>query len=207
MIRATSSRVVACFATLGHPPLGAATVEPATPRRSTPRLAALVTLGLALVVAPLALAGDAAACVCASTPLEERLDDADAAVVARLVDVKEGLSFPARRVLTFDVEQRVKGDVSGTIDVRSPSGTDCDLDLREGEVVGLLLTQEPADPGWFATACSVVDPGALVAEGGEPRGGALKVAVGIVILGLVLALAFYRLRRGSRPRLPGAPEP
>jgi hypothetical protein len=161
---------------------------------------------LVLAIVPLALAGESAACVCVSEPLEQRLDDADGAVVARLVGVRETRSLPARRILTFDVDQRVKGDVPDTISVESPSGTDCDLDVQEGRGVGLLLTRDSRG-AWLGTACSVVDPGRLVAEGGEPRGGAIKVVVGIVILGLVLALAFFRLRRGARPQLPGAPEP
>lgn len=162
-------------------------------------------LGLALAPA-LAFAGEAAACVCASQPLEERLDQADAAVVARFVGGAEGLSFPPRTVLTFEVEQQVKGEVGDRIDVRTLSETDCALDVREGQTVGLLLTRMPSGE-WLGTACSVVDPGALVAEGGEPRGGPIKVAIGIVILGLVLLFALYRLRRGSRPELPGSPEP
>ena len=57
-------------------------------------------------LAALALAGDAAACVCAAGSMEERLDAADAAVVARLVGSNEGSSSPSRRILTFEVEQR-----------------------------------------------------------------------------------------------------
>jgi hypothetical protein len=53
----------------------------------------------------------------------------------------------------------------------------------------------------------VVNPGQLVVEGGEPRGGPIKVVIGIVILALVLLWALRRLRKGSRPELPGAPEP
>jgi hypothetical protein len=158
------------------------------------------------VVSALALAGEAAACVCAAQPLEDRLDEADAAVVARLVGGTEALSFPTRKVLTFEVEQKVKGDVGGRIDVRTPSGTDCALEVREGQTVGLLLTRMPSGE-WLGTTCSIVDPGELVAEGGEPRGGPIKVAIGIVILGLVLLFALYRLRRGSRPQLPGSREP
>jgi hypothetical protein len=33
------------------------------------------------------------------------------------------------------------------------------------------------------------------------------VAIGFVILGLVLLWALRRLRRGTRPHLPGAPQP
>ena len=102
--------------------------------------------------------------------MEERLDAADAAVVARLVGSNEGLSSPSRRILTFEVEQRVKGDVGGRVDVRSPTGTDCDLDVHEAQTIGLLLTRMPTGE-WLGTACSVVDPGELVAAGGEPRGG------------------------------------
>ncbi len=76
--------------------------------------------------------------------------------------------------------------------------------LPENRSVGLLLTRAP-DGTWLGSACSLVDPGQLVAAGGEPRGGAIKVVIGILILGLVMLLAFVRLRRGSRPSLPGPP--
>jgi hypothetical protein len=74
------------------------------------------------------------------------------------------------------------------------------------KAIGLLLTKAP-DGAWLASACSVVAPGPLVAEGGEPRGGVIKVGIGIVILALVLGWALLRLRQGKRPNLPGAPQP
>ncbi|MDW8339804.1 MAG: hypothetical protein RMM28_11770, partial [Thermoleophilia bacterium] len=83
-------------------------------------------------------------------------------------------------------------------------GTDCDVRLELDRAVELRFARAP-DGAWLATACSVVEPGPLVMVGGEPRGGPIKVAIGAVILALVLALAFYRLKRGSRPELPGAP--
>lgn len=137
--------------------------------------------------------------------MEQRLDDADAAVVGRIVAERQGeLNGLQQLYLTVEVDQRVKGDVERTLEIRTPSGTDCDVDIPRDEPVGLLLTNAP--PGsWFATACSVVNPGQLVVEGGEPRGGPIKVAIGAVILGLVLAWALLRKRRGSRPDLPGAP--
>jgi hypothetical protein len=118
--------------------------------------------------------------------------------------VEDALSLPTRRILTFEVEQRVKGDVGGRIDVRSPSGTDCDLDVHEAQTIGLLLTRMPSGE-WLGTA-SVVDPGSSWPRAAS-RGGPIKVGIGIVILGLVLLFASYRLRRGLRPRLPGQPEP
>ncbi|MFO7571673.1 MAG: hypothetical protein R6W48_03630 [Gaiellaceae bacterium] len=163
---------------------------------------ALVVLG---VLAAAAAAAPALACVCESAPLDERLDRADAAVVGRVVREARGeLNGAPQLLLTVEVDQRVKGDVERTIIVRSPSGTDCDLRIQRDRAVGLLLTRGEGD-AWLGTTCSVVEAGALVVVGGEPRGGAIKVGVGVVVLALVLLLSFVRLRRGSRPELPGAP--
>jgi len=160
----------------------------------------------AVVVAAITLVAEAQACVCIDAPLSERLDDADAAFVGRIVDERTRETRGAmQRVLTVEVDQRVKGDVNGRIVVRSPSGSDCDLLGVRDEPVGLLLKRAP-DGAWQGTACSVVAPGQLVAEGGEPRGGVIKVGIGILILGLVVLWALRRLKRGARPDLPGAPE-
>jgi hypothetical protein len=160
------------------------------------------------VAVVLALVGPhaAQACVCVQQSLESRLDQADAAVVARLIGMRETQSQPPRRVLTFAVDQRVKGDVQDPFDVRSPSGTDCDLTAEENVPVGLLLTRGVSGD-WEGSACSTASPGDLVAEGGEPRGGAIKVVIGLVILAIVLSWALRRRARGTRPHLPGAPEP
>jgi hypothetical protein len=150
-------------------------------------------------------AGTAAACVCRESTVEARLDAADAAVVGTVVaDRATELRGEPQRLLTLEVDQRVKGDVGRTLEVRTPSGTDCDVEIPKEKPVGLFLTKGP-DGAWLATACSVVGPGELVAAGGEPRGGAIKVVLGIVILALVLLFALYRLRKGSRPELPGGP--
>ena len=160
----------------------------------------LVASLVALVVAEGALA-----CVCAERPLEERFDEADLAFVGRVESERAG-DVRGQRVtlVTVSVEQRVKGDVEGSVVVRSPSGSDCDLELPTSRSVGLLLTRSP-DGELLGSACSVVEPGELVAVGGEPRGGVIKVAVGLVILALVLAWALRRKTRGARPELPGAP--
>ncbi|MDQ3672134.1 MAG: hypothetical protein M3364_06825 [Actinomycetota bacterium] len=151
-------------------------------------------------------AGEARACVCAEQPLDERLDDADAAVVARLVGVRETLTFPPQRTLSFEVDQRVKGDIEERFDLTSSVESDCDLDVEEGVPVGLLLTRGPAGE-WQGNACGVVGAGDLVSEGGEPRGGGIKIVIGVLILALVLSWALRRKVRGARPELPGAPEP
>jgi hypothetical protein len=144
--------------------------------------------------------------VCAVQPIEERLDEADAAVVGRIVGPVDGTTAPAERRLRVDVEQRVKGDVPRELEILAPAGTDCDLPERTDRSIGLLFTKEP-DGTLVGNLCSIADPGQLVVAGGEPRGGGLKVLVGLAILGLVLLWSFRRLKRGARPDLPGAPRP
>jgi hypothetical protein len=169
------------------------------------RISRSVVVLVVVAFGALAAIAAAGACVCADMPLSERLDDADAAIVGRVVGERIGETNGApQRLLTVEVDQRVKGDIGGTIVVRSPSGSDCDLLVAKDEPTGLLLTRAP-DGGWLGSACSVVAPGQLVAEGGEPRGGVIKVGIGIVVLGLVLVWALRRLKRGARPDLPGAP--
>jgi hypothetical protein len=168
--------------------------------------ALLVCAVLSVVAFALVGVGATQACVCAERPLDERLDDADAAVVARLVGVRESQSFPPQRTLTFEVDQHVKGDVESTFEVDSQPQSNCALDVEENVPVGLLLIRGPAGE-WRATTCSVVSAGELVAEGGETRGGAIKVVLGVVVLAIVLSWALRRRARGTRPQLPGAPEP
>ncbi|HXF96983.1 MAG TPA: hypothetical protein VNJ46_00030 [Gaiellaceae bacterium] len=130
------------------------------------------------------------------------MDDADAAVVARLLGER---TVGRERLLTFQVDQRVKGDVPRPVEVATPRQTSCDVPPLGEEAVGLLLDRRG---GRFrASLCSLVPAGELVAAGGEPRGGPIKVAIGAVILLLVLAWSLRRLRRGARPDLPGAPRP
>jgi hypothetical protein len=162
----------------------------------------------AAALASLVLAGGAqAACPQQEFSLSQRLDAADAAVVGRVVAVRaaelEGLP---QRLVTIHVDQHVKGDLPKQIVVWSPSGTTCDLMPKANEAIGLLLTRSPAG-NLVASGASLVPPGPLIAEGGEPRGGVIKVAVGLVILALVLLWALRRLRKGTRPDLPGAPRP
>ncbi len=127
-------------------------------------------------------------------------------MVGRVVAEHEGtVKGAAVTLLTLDVDQHVKGDFGQTLEVRTPSGSDCDVEVPMNKTIGLLLTRAP-DGAWLASACSVVAPGPLVAEGGKPRGALIKVLVGIVILALVLMWALLRLRKGTRPDLPGAPQ-
>jgi hypothetical protein len=151
--------------------------------------------------------------VCVAQPLAERLDDADAAVIGRIEDSRvTDVGGLRQTVYRIEVLQRVKGDLPDEIEVRSPLGTDCDLEdaaapaIQLDGTTGLLLARS-RDGTWLASACSVAFAGDLVAAGGEARGGAIKVVLGVVILAIVLSWALRRRARGTRPQLPGAPEP
>jgi MYXO-CTERM domain-containing protein len=109
-----------------------------------------------------------------------------------------------QRLLTIDVDQHVKGALPKEIVVWTPSGTSCDLSPKPHKAIGLFLTRSP-DGRWVATAASRVNPGELVVTGGEPRGGSIKIVVGLVFLVIVLLWALSRRRRGVRPELPGPP--
>ena len=168
--------------------------------RALGSVAALVAVAFGALAAVGAVA-DAGVSVCTEKPLSARLDDADAAIVGRVVDVVEG---DRSRFVSVEVDQRVKGEVERRIHVRVALNTV--VEVRPDEPIGLLLARAP-DGGWLGTECSFVPPGQLVAEGGEPRGGVIKVGIGIVILGVVLLWALRRLKRGARPDLRGAPRP
>ena len=160
---------------------------------------------LLIPLAALALASPAAACVCVDAPMGERLDDADAAVVGRVVAERPGELNGLR---SSSSRSRSSSESRATSSGRSKCGRPrertatsmCRATSRSASCSRALPTASGS-----RTACSVVNPGQLVVEGGEPRGGPIKVVIGIVILALVLLWALRRLRKGSRPELPGAP--
>ncbi len=47
------------------------------------------------------------------------------------------------------------------------------------------------------SSCALVDPGSLMGASDEPKGGPIKVVIGLVLLGLVV---WYSLRRLKRRR-------
>jgi hypothetical protein len=157
----------------------------------------------AALVAALALAAPAHACTCpAETTVRERLDAADAAFIGRLTSVEERETDQA--VYRYDVDQVMKGTLPGdTIEVRAARTTaQCGLQRTEpDDAVGVLVTR--AGAGWASSLCTQVSASALLGTIDEPRGQWIRLAVGVVILGLVLAYAFLRLRRrtavGSQP--------
>ena len=149
-------------------------------------------------------AAGAATVVCPNIPLPDRLEEADAAFVGRMTAQRAEADG---QVYRFDVRQRVKGPVGSVVEVRSVEPlTDADgRPLVRGEAVGVLAELEGAV--LTTSSCLLTDPGALLEVADQPRGLLLKLAIGFVLLGIVLAWSIRRRRRGTRPSLPGAPEP
>jgi hypothetical protein len=92
------------------------------------------------------------------------------------------------------VDQKVKGPVGREVEVRSAVRLvdAADEPIVHDEALGVLarlsgaeLTTEP---------CLLTDPGALLSVSDEPRGNAIKVVIGLLILAAVLAYSIRRLR-------------
>jgi hypothetical protein len=143
---------------------------------------------VALALAPAAYALD-----CPNTPLEDRLEPADAAFVGRVTKERAAASGEGR-VYRFVVDQRVKGPVGREVEVRSLARL---VDARDrpivhDEALGVLANLEGAE--LTTESCLLTDPGALLSVSDEPRGNAIKIVIGLVILALVLAYSARRLR-------------
>lgn len=99
----------------------------------------------------------------------------------------------------FEVDQEVKGDLGRLVSVRIPV-----REANGGQVIpvdvaaGILMNR--AGGAWFTTRCGITDPGAVLAVVDQPRGNAVKLLIGILVLGAVLT---YSIRRAKR-RGPGA---
>ncbi len=155
------------------------------------RLPAIVVV---LVLAS-ALTSEAAAYTCPATPLQERIDQADIVFVGRSTGFRTlpGGGVP-QRVYTFVVDQQVKGDLGRTVAVRIPAlAANGGQTVPEDVAAGVLASR--VDGGWFTTRCGITDPGAVLAEVDEPRGNAIKLAIGAAILAAVLGYSIRRVRK------------
>jgi len=155
---------------------------------------ALLVAALAAVV----LSAPAGAVNCFSQSVKEKLEGADAAFVGKVVSVtpvsqSTGVALFDYR---FRVERAVKGQLGSTATVRAAKLVD--IDAQEvtpvsGVDIGVLVTRTGGR--LVASSCSLVDPGSLLGAADEPKGGLIKVGVGLVILGLALAYSLRRLQR------------
>lgn len=154
----------------------------------------LLLLGASAVVA-LVGASAANAFTCPATSLEERIAEAPAVFVGRSTGSRPvaGNGIP-QRIYTFDVDQDVKGTVGRTVEVRVPlKAVNGGQAIPEDVAAGILAA--PVDGVLFTTRCGITDPGAVLASVDKPKGNALKLGVGVLILGAVLAYSLIRLKR------------
>ena len=145
------------------------------------------------------LCGPAQAITCPATPLETRIEEAGAVFVGRSTGFTPvaGEGVP-QRLYHFEIDQEVKGDLGETVDVRVPVRA-----VNGGQVIppdtaaGILMNR--VNGAWFTTRCGITDPGAVLATVDEPKGNAIKLAIGILILASVLGYSVRRLRRKNAP--------
>jgi len=153
---------------------------------------------LAGALAALVLAAPAGAVNCFTESVKDKLDGADAAFVGKVVavtPVSRATGVPIYDY-RFQVEKAVKGTPGRTATVRASQLVDIDaqkVTAASGVDIGVLATRTGSR--LVTSSCSLVDPGTLLGATDEPKGGMIKVAIGLVILGLVLAYSIRRLRR------------
>ena len=145
----------------------------------------------ALVVAPGALALD-----CPNVPLDERLSEVDVAFVGRVT--AERPTPGGGRSYQFLVDQTVKGPVGREIDVdaRTRLVDATDKPLVHDEALGVLANLDGARV--VTEPCLLTDPGTLLSVSDEPKGNAIRLLIGILILAAVLAYSVRRLRHRRR---------
>jgi hypothetical protein len=143
------------------------------------------------------LAPGARALQCPNVPLEERLAAADAAFVGR-VTAERPSTAGAGRVYEFVVDQNVKGPIGREVDVDSATRLvdATDKPIVHDEALGVLANLDGAR--LVTEPCLLTDPGALLSVSDEPKGNAIRLLIGILILVAVLAYSIRRLRLRGR---------
>jgi hypothetical protein len=88
----------------------------------------------------------------------------------------------------------VKGDVGDSVVVRIPvRPVNGGQRIPEDVAAGILMNRAGAT--WFTTRCGITDPAAVLATVDEPKGNAIKLTIGVLILVAVLGYSVRRLRR------------
>jgi hypothetical protein len=135
---------------------------------------------------------------CLDESVKQKLEGADVAFVGRVLAVTPVADNTgiARFDYRFVVDHAVKGTLGKQATVRAASLVDIDnqvVTAGSDVAIGVLATR--AEGRLVTSSCGLVDPGSLMGAADEPKGGTIKVVIGLVILGLVLAYSVRRLRR------------
>jgi hypothetical protein len=132
--------------------------------------------------------------------VKQRLDGSQVAFVGRVVAVTPvpgsgGVPFFDYR---FRVDHAVKGLSAARVTVRAAKLVDIDNQVVTPSNVTIGVLAARRSGGLLVTnSCALVDPASLMGASDEPKGGPIKVAIGIVLLGIVV---WYSLRRLKRRR-------
>jgi hypothetical protein len=98
----------------------------------------------------------------------------------------------------FEVKQKVKGDFGDLVTVRIPARpANGGQVIPNGVDAGILMNK--ANGVWFTTRCGISDPGAVLAAFDKPRGNAVKLLIGILILLAVVGYSVWRLKHRPPP--------
>ncbi|MGZ8565999.1 MAG: hypothetical protein ACXWXS_02995 [Actinomycetota bacterium] len=126
-------------------------------------LVAVVLAGAGLVVG----AGPCFACSCVASTPEEKLHDADAAFVGRVVQSTIDAEGTTQ---TFEVDGVYKGELGPTVEVWAQIGTgvtnSCAVIFAEGDRRALVISRSGGH--WMTTGCSLVTEAALTRVAGAP---------------------------------------
>jgi hypothetical protein len=99
----------------------------------------------------------------------------------------------------FTVDQEVKGDLGRTVTVRIPvRPANGGQAIPEDVAAGILMSR--SNGVWFTTRCGITDPAAVLASVDVPKGNAVKLLIGIVILLAVVGYSVRRLKRRGPPK-------
>lgn len=157
------------------------------------RLLVLASLGAMLVVT-----ARAGAVNCFSTSVKDKLEGADIAFVGHVASVRPVRTSTGIATFdyTFGVDHAVKGALGSRVTLRAAELEDIDNQVVTPAVnvaIGVLGTR--AKGRLVTSTCSLVDPGALMGASDDPKGGGIKVVIGLILLGLVFAYSWRRLKR------------
>jgi hypothetical protein len=155
-------------------------------------------LVLAVALAAAILVPAAGAATCPRSSIKDKLTGADLAFVGMVTAVTPvasagGIPLDDYR---FKVLHPVKGQVGRVVTLRAAKLVDLDLqEVKAGLKVpiGVLASRESGR--LVTSSCSLVDPGSLMGAADEPKGGLIKVGVGVILLGIVLAYSLRRLKK------------
>jgi len=65
--------------------------------------------------------------------------------------------------------------------------------IPEDTAAGILMNR--ANGTWFTTRCGITDPGVVLAGVDKPKGNAIRLLIGFVILGAVLLYSVRKVRQ------------